>query len=284
MTLTAPARLLLPALALTLLAGCSANAQTPAAPPRLAKGTTSRIVALGDSITRGSSSGYGNYRRPLQSLLTQGGYTYQFVGTSTEQSFNYHGTDPEQNFAPSQPQHEGYGGFRIEQISTDKPGRDDWGVTYPGFAAAMASDTPDVVLLMLGTNDINQRFDPGGPGYGGGTGFAADAAQRLDSLVGRLFQANPNLTLVLATITPLADPAKEAQVSAYNAYIPQIVAAHKKLGQNILLADQSAALSPDDLSPDGVHPSTSGYDKMARVWYAALTGPVPPSSQQKSLR
>ncbi len=284
MTLATYARLFLPALALALLIGGSATAQTPPAPVRLAKGTTSRIVALGDSLTRGSSGGYGSYRRPLQSLLTQGGYTYQFVGTSTEQSFNYHGTDPEQNFAPSQPQHEGYGGFRIEQISADKPAKDDGGVTYPGFAAAMASDSPDVVLLMLGTNDINQNFDPGGPGYGGGTGFAADAAQRLDSLVGRLFQTNPTLILVLATITPLADPTKEAQVSAYNAYIPQIVAAHKAQGQTILLADQSAALSPADLSPDGVHPSTPGYDKMARVWYAALTGPVLPSSQQKSLR
>ena len=33
---------------------------------------------------------------------------------------------------------------------------------------------------------------------------------------------------------------------------------------------------PSDLSPDGVHPGTLGYDKMARVWYAALTGQTPP--------
>ncbi len=270
------------ALALLLLAGCSAHSQTagpPKAapvPPPLAKGKTPYIVALGDSITRGSSGGYGNFRRPLQSLLTRGGYTYQFVGTSTEQSFNYHGTDPEQTFTPYQPQHEGYGGFRIEQISADKPDRDDGGVSYPGFASVMALDKPDVVLLMLGTNDINQNFDPGGPSYGGGTGFAADAAQRLDTLVGRLLAANPTLTLVLATLTPLADPAKEAQVQAYNLFIPQIVAARKKQGQNIVLADMSAALTPADLSPDGVHPGTLGYDKMARVWYGALTGQTPP--------
>lgn len=282
MTLSTHLCRVLPALALALLAGCSTHAQNaevknaPAASPYLAKGTTLRLVALGDSITRGSGSGYGNFRRPLQALLTQGGYTYQFVGTSNELSFNYHGTDLEQNFTPYQPQHEGYGGFRIEQISADKPAKDDGGVTYPGFAAAMAADKPDVVLLMLGTNDINQSFDPGGPGYGGGTGFAADAAQRLDSLVGRLFQTNPKLTLVLATITPLADPAKEAQVKAYNVYIPQIVAAHKKLGQNVLLADMSAALTAADLSPDGIHPGTPGYDKMARAWYTALTGQTAP--------
>ncbi len=135
----------------------------------------------------------------------------------------------------------------------------------------MAQDKPDVVLLILGTNDINQNFDPGRPGYGGGTSFAADAAQRLDSLVARLFQTNPKLTLVLATITSLADPAKEAQAEACNACIPQIVAAHKALGQTIILADMAAALTPADLSPNGVHPSPAGYDKMARVWYTALT-------------
>ncbi len=282
MTLFSRAHCFSLALALILLAGCSAHSQTAGTPkaaptpPYLVKSTTPRIVALGDSITRGSSSGYGNYRRPLQFLLARGGYTYQFIGTSTEQSFNYHGTNPEQTFTPYQPRHEGYGGFRIEQISTDKPGRDDGGVSYPGFSSMMAQDKPDVVLLMLGTNDINQSFDPGGPGYGGGAGFAADAAQRLDTLVGRLFQTNPKLTLVLASLTPLADPAKEAQVQAYNRFIPQIVAAHKKQGQTILLAEMSATLTPADLSPDGVHPGTLGYDKMARVWYAALTGQAPP--------
>lgn len=277
MIFSSQARRFLPALALVLLAGGCARAQKVEIPkPGLfVKITTLRVVALGDSITRGSSSGYGNFRRPLQSLLMHSADTYRFVGTSTEQSFSYHGTDPEQTFTPYQPQHEGYGGFRIEQISTDKPGKDDGGVTYSGFAAAMAQDQPDVVLLMLGTNDVNQDFDPGGPGYGGKTGFAADAAQRLNSLVGRLFQTNPTLTLVLATLTPLADPAKEAQASAYNAYIPQIVAAHKAQGQNILLADMATALTPADLSPDGVHPSTSGYDKMARIWYRALAGQTP---------
>ena len=79
-------------------------------------------------------SGYGNYRRPLQSLLTRGGYTFQFVGANTEQSLNYHGSDPEQTFSPYQPTHEGYGGFRIEQISGDTPARDDGGVSYPGLS------------------------------------------------------------------------------------------------------------------------------------------------------
>ncbi len=264
---------LLPA---ALLAGCAMHAQPASGGSALVKGKSLRIMALGDSITRGSGSGYGNYRRPLQFLLTRAGYTYQFVGTSTELSLNYHGSDPEQTFQPYQPPHEGYGGFRIEQISADTSAKDDGGVSYPGLTQVLSADKPDVALVLLGTNDVNQAFDPGGPGYAGGTGFAADAAGRLDTLLDRLYQLSPGITAVVGRITPLANPAKEAQVRAYNALIPQIVAAHQKAGQHILLADMEAAVSKDDLSPDGVHPGTRGYDKMARAWYAALTGQTPP--------
>jgi len=233
-------------------------------------------LALGDSITRGSGSGYGNYRRPLQSLLTRAGVTYQFVGSSTELSLNYHGTDPEQTFTPYQPKHEGYGGFRIEQISADKPAKDDGGVSYPGLSAALTADKPDVILVLLGTNDVNQHFDPGGPGYGGGSGFAADAAGRLDTLLDRLGKLTPHARIIVGKITPLADPTKEAQVTALNALIPRVAAARGRQGQLIQVADMHAAVPPGGLSPDGVHPGTRGYDEMARAWYKALTGKTPP--------
>jgi lysophospholipase L1-like esterase len=264
--------------ALALQPGCATHARSVGTPTHIPADKTLRIMPLGDSITRGS--GYGNYRHPLQSLLAQGGYKAQFVGGSTEQSFSYHGSDPEQTFTPYQPDHEGYGGFRIDQIAADTPDKDDGGVSYPGLSHALAADKPDVVLLMLGTNDVRPFgdgvVDPGGPGYGGGTGFAADAAQHLDGLVSRLYDGRPGLTLVLATITPLAARAKEASVEALNAFIPRIVAAHRKQGQNVLLAEMHSALTVGDLSPDGVHPGTVGYDKMARSWYTALTGRAAP--------
>ena len=262
---------------LLLLTGCSTHAHTGGSDQAaFPKGGLLRLMPLGDSITRGSGSGYGNYRRPLQSLLARGTHTFQFVGTNTEQSFNYHGPDPEQTFNPYQPGHEGYGGFRIDQIAGNSPATDDGGVSYPGLSRVLATDKPDIILLMLGTNDVNQGYDPGGPGYRGSAGFAADAAARLDALIDKLMKSHPRLTLVVATIPPLADPVKDRLAQAYNVFIPQIVAARRKQGQHILFTNMHAGLTLSDMSPDGIHPVTAGYDKMARLWYKPLTGQAPP--------
>jgi lysophospholipase L1-like esterase len=270
---------------LLLFTGCSTHAHTASltlSPPKIeAQRSLNRIMPMGDSITRGS--GYGNYRRPLQFLLAKGGYHAQIVGTNQEQSLSYHGTDPWQNFSPYQPGHEGYGSQRIDQLAGNSPATDDGGFVYPGLEHAFAVDKPHVVLMMLGTNDVLQSYDPGGPGYGGKTGFAADAAERLDQLVSHLFQISPHLKLVLVTLTPLQDPAKEAMVTAFNDDIPQIIAAHKRLGQDIVPAPMHSALSLSDLSPDGIHPRTLGYDKMARVWYQALTGRTAPPLPQNAV-
>ncbi len=265
------------------IAGCSAHAENPVAGLPLVKGKMVRILALGDSITRGSGDGFGNYRRPLQALLAQGGYQFEFVGSNTEQSDNYHGSDPEQTFTPYQRGHEGYGGFRIEQIGSENKDKDDGGVAYPGLSAALEGAKPDVVLMMLGTNDVNQGFDTAGAtGYNGQIGFAADAAARMDALVTRIHELKPDAALVLATITPLRDAGKQAKGKDYNALIQQVVAAHQKSGENIVFADMGTALQTNDLAGDGVHPTTRGYDKMARVWFAALTNEkAPPLAPEK---
>lgn len=268
-------RCLLPVIVL-LLTGCSSHARPAVAAPPSSQRRELRLMPLGDSITRGS--GYGNYRRALQALLAQAHRSYQFVGTSTEQSFSYHGQDPEQNFTPYQPDHEGYGSIRIDQVAGNSPWTDDGGVVYPGLSQILAHDRPDVILLMLGTNDVLQNYDPPGePGYDGQHGFAADAAGRLDILLNRLFQWRQSLTVVVAAIPPLQDPAKDALARAYNAWLPRIVTAHRHLHQNISFVSMHRSLTLSQLSPDGIHPRTVGYDQMARVWDQALTGrPAPP--------
>jgi len=254
----------------------ASSAQTTREASYIAKDKPLRILSLGDVLTSGYSDGFGNYRHPLQAYLTWGGYSFKFVGSNATQVSNYQGSDMKQTFSPYQPNYEGSSDLRIDQISSDKPAGDDSSGLYPGLTHAIITDVPDVILVMLGTSDVNQAYDPGGPGYAGGTGFAADAAGRLDALIDRLYHAKSDVTVVISSVPPLANATKDALAISYNALIPQIVLAHRKLGQHVLYADMRSTVKPVDISPDGIHPSTAGYNKMAGVWYSAMTGQDPP--------
>ena len=65
-----------------------------------------RIMPVGDSITYGSGSPGGGYRFPLWHLLTNAGYTVDFTGTRTTNGIA----------GLPDPDHEGWGGYRIDQI------------------------------------------------------------------------------------------------------------------------------------------------------------------------
>lgn len=43
-------------------------------------------------------------------------------------------------------------------------------------------------------------------------------------------------------------------------------------GKRITLVDMHAALAPDDLLPDGVHPNRTGMEKIAAAGFMAIVG------------
>ncbi len=60
----------------------------------------------------------------------------------------------------------------------------------------------------------------------------------------------------------------------YNASLPAVVEAQKKAGQRITLVEMNTAISEDDLLSDGVHPSQSGMENMADVWFEAIAASI----------
>jgi lysophospholipase L1-like esterase len=96
----------------------------------------------------------------------------------------------------------------------------------------------------------------------------------MEKLVSTIFEQNPNTTVVVASIPPISKiEARNADVNAYNAALPGIVAKEKALNHKIEFADiHSVFTDPADLSGDKVHPSATGYNKMAALWYSILTG------------
>jgi lysophospholipase L1-like esterase len=191
-----------------------------------------RVMPLGDSITEGTQVP-GGYRIGLWQRMAGAGYRVDLVGTQ------YNGPA-----ALGDHDHEGHPGWRIDQIDA----------TISGW---LSSTGPRTVLLHIGTNDVLQNYNLGG------------APNRLSALIDRITAGAPSADVFVATIIPLANQNQEAAARTFNATIPGIVQSKVNAGKRVHLVDMHAALSTADLI-DGVHPTATGYDKMAAAWYTAL--------------
>ncbi|MEB3356808.1 MAG: Calx-beta domain-containing protein [Synechococcales bacterium] len=209
-----------------------------------------KIMPLGDSNTRGEGDDTAGYRDDLAALLAASGYDIDFVG-SLQNGPN--------TFADRQ--HEGHGGWRIDQIIDGRPDRPN----QPGSIDTWLTDhQPDMILLMLGTNDLNQDFQ------------VATAPDRLATLIDdHIFKLLPDVTLLVSTVPPI-DPSKRdvdpQTVADFNAAIPGIVAERAAQGKNIQFVDVFSSLTLADLLNDGVHPTPAGYAKVADTWFEAIQG------------
>ncbi|MGW1974326.1 FG-GAP-like repeat-containing protein, partial [Streptomyces sp. NPDC001889] len=191
--------------------------------PRLA------VMPLGDSITLGVGSGTRTgYRPEIAQHLAGAADRLEFVGSMTD---------------PDGTRHEGHSGWRIDQIQANI---ETW----------LAAAKPNVVLLHIGTNDMNRDHQ------------TSSAPQRLSRLLAQIHAASPDTAVVLASLVPATDPAVQARVDAYNRQIPGIVAARADQGQRVVQVSMDA-LTHADLN-DNLHPNNAGYTKMA----AAFTGGV----------
>lgn len=187
-----------------------------------------RVLPLGDSITDGGPT--GGYRTPLWQRAQAARCPVDLVGSLRS-------GPPELG----DPDHEGHWGQRIDQVDALAGGR-------------VRAAAPDVVLLHLGTNDLYQ----GAP--------AATALVRLDHLLATVLAARPQAVVVVATVVPLA--LRPGPRAAFNAGLPELVAAHRARGDDVRLADM-APVDPAHL-PDGVHPDVRGDATMATVWWPFL--------------
>jgi lysophospholipase L1-like esterase len=232
----------------------------------LSKGQNVKVMPLGDSITLGKTGSVGGYRKLLYEWLIAHGYSITYVGKQTTMG------SPRYPLACSDgsiPYHEGYGSFRTDMILNGGTAEKQ---TSPPIATTLANFKPDVILLMIGTNDILQNY------------HLDQWEQRLGSLVAAIYANDPHATVVLATIPPLIMPKlpkyanTETRAEAYNQSIPALAAREQAAGHAIVVVDMHAALTPDgSLDKGGVHPTALGYARMAQTWYKALTGEDPPA-------
>lgn len=213
-----------------------------------------KLMALGDSITDGFTV-KGGYRNTLCSLIETDGLNeaVDFVGSGSNGS----GYDKD---------HEGHSGWAIAAVpaSEDVEGRGRSGLTE-NIDTWMSASKPDIVLLMIGTNDVLSLYR------------LNEAPARLEALIGKIKSKLPeNGRIYLATIPYIAENAVynktgktqselDEIVDSYNSSVKEIAAAD----DIITLADINTQLTLDNLQ-DGIHPNADGYAKMGNFWYSLL--------------
>jgi lysophospholipase L1-like esterase len=193
-----------------------------------------KILPLGDSITVGwGSTNYGSYRVELFRRARTAGHEITFTGTKADGPNTVDGvTFPRK--------HEGIAGETISQIQ----GRVD---------AALRAETPHIVIVHAGTNDMSRMPD--------------GAATRLEGLVDKLTNDLPDALIVVSTIVPF--PQYASQVTAFNATVQPMIEERADAGKHVIFVDQFQGFPNNELG-DGVHPNDAGYTRMAGKWFSAI--------------
>ncbi|HHV28655.1 dockerin type I domain-containing protein [Acetivibrio mesophilus] len=212
---------------------------------------TLKIMPVGDSCTAGMGDGeMGSYRTDLYRLLTDAGLSIDFVGS--QRGGPSHLPDKD---------NEGHSGWTIPQIASNI---NNWLNTYD----------PDVVFLWIGGNDM---FVSGGNPNPTG----------LSNLIDQIFTVKPNITLFVSDYYPWPEMVKQ-----YNALIPGIVQQKANEGKKVYFVKLSDIQfnRNTDISGDGLHLSTTGYTKIANLWYKytidvlkSLAGNVQPTPTPTSI-
>ncbi len=217
--------------------------------------TPVRILPLGDSITQGVNDinppgGYPGYRERLWNELTTAGFNVDFVGSLADGP------------ASIDRNHEGHGGFRIDQI-------------IAGIDGYLAAASPDIILLHIGTNDLLQDL-------------TVDlATQRLAQLLDRIHQVRPTAHVIVASIIPVRVPnafdADPEDFAEFASHIAGLVGDRAALGRKISHVDMATlvGMTQSEWDSFGIHPNDAAYERMANVWFqqvaTVLDGDAPPT-------
>lgn len=238
-------------------------AQQPPPPAAFAPcpsdGSACRIMPLGDSITFGFGSSGGGYRVELfrQALAAQRDIT--FVGVVAAGGQNGPNGPNTVNGQPFPRNHEGFSGFTISGGGA--------GSLAAQVDNAIAQTNPNIILLQIGTNDVNGNINVG------------QAPQRLGALLDQIINDAPNALLVVAQIIPTMNQQTNTRVQAYNAAIPALVQARAAAGKHIELIDLFTVFSSNpnfnSLMNDNLHPNDSGYVVMGQAWFQAIEDVLP---------
>lgn len=170
-----------------------------------------KIMAIGDSLARGNDTQFGSFRTfrgKLQSLLTEGNYLTDFVGS--------------QNLAPAtggvDPNHEGYLSAKIDSGTDNIQGK---------IATILASGVAvDIIILLVGWEDVLQGTSSIGGKY--------------STLVSSITAAKPSAKVFLCTLPPYYNKTEAETGVTYASYATLNTTIRGLAGGNVHVIDLAA--------------------------------------------
>jgi lysophospholipase L1-like esterase len=229
--------------------GGATSTSTSFMPCPATTGAVCNVMPVGDSITEGCCKNpMGGYRIELFRQANTNKKSLTFVGTLKNGPANVDGkTFPQQ--------HEGHGGWKISQIA---------GVVDD----AIKSSKPHIVILKIGTNDINGNDD------------VANAPNRLASLIDQITKDAPDALLVVSAIIPTTTDSTNTRVQAYNTAIKAKAEAAAKTGKHVVFVDNYQTFAQNTnyktaYMADGLHPNDAGYAVLGQSFYSVISAWLP---------
>ncbi|MEO5712326.1 MAG: GDSL-type esterase/lipase family protein [Luteolibacter sp.] len=224
-----------------------------------------KIMPLGDSITYGATALNGGYRAPLYDLLQPIAPNFHFIGDSTLNP----GTLP-----AGQQNHAGHSSYSSPDIRNNLDGLDsttfntlggadrnpNGGYWFPGGDGTNGTPNrapifPDVILLMVGANDIYRL-----------TMNTTQAYASYTALMTKITSQRPNARVFMSKITPSST--NDGPAVAYNGVVQQVYDEFKAAGKKVTLVDMHTGFTGG--TSDSLHPTPAGYQWMAERWRDAL--------------
>lgn len=219
-----------------------------------------KIMAVGDSITDDCVYN-GAWRRYLQSFLETNDWPFLFVGRES--------SVPVGSF--TQTSHEGFCGAVIAPPGVY--GAHEYSTTNNYLQQivpdALTNVTPDLVLILIGANDIGRGRDPW-----------LTATNDLSRVLDIIFSNAPNANIILAKISTMRGANNigglnygtyASNVPIYNAALQSMVNERRAEGQSVYLADMFSALDYSTMfNSDHLHPNPAGLEAMARDWLTRI--------------
>lgn len=231
-------------LGMSILMFCACNKDEGDGPKPIST-SINKILPLGASRVEGARPNYESYRYELWKDLKENHWTFDFIGTQSDNagypSFNDDEFDVD---------HEGRGGWTSGEILE---GLDDW---------LSQTGPPDIVLLSSpGANDALQ-----GLSY-------SQAVSNINAIIDLLQVDNPNVTIIIEQMAPGRSDIMTTELTGFFEQIQQEVL-NMTTGQT---TSTSQVLSVDlftgfnnDLLADDVHYNESGADFIANRYYNVL--------------